>query len=69
MKFILVVEDDYEAVDAVIAHLRIIGHHIVHVDQPEEALDNLKYNHYDILLLDVMLPTRNCFTLEETGDG
>ncbi len=56
MDTILVVEDDQDIADLVTLSLEEVGVTVEHCLSGEAALDKLATQHYDLVLLDVMLP-------------
>lgn len=56
MAKILLVDDDLKLAAAVAEALTIQGYIVEHVGDGDEALDRLKYCHYDLAVLDWMLP-------------
>ncbi|SFF82178.1 two-component system, OmpR family, response regulator TctD [Roseobacter denitrificans OCh 114] len=55
MKFLLV-EDNIELAQAVLARLRLDGHVIDHAEKIEDAMAYAQVGDYDLILLDIMLP-------------
>ncbi|MEL6584338.1 MAG: response regulator transcription factor [Pseudomonadota bacterium] len=55
MRFLLV-EDNKELSAAVVSRLELDGHAVDHAGSLGEAEDYLNFTHYDLILLDVMLP-------------
>jgi len=53
---ILVVEDEKDICELISLHLRREGHDVVTVENGEEALTLVGNNHYDVVVLDWMLP-------------
>jgi len=63
MPRILLVEDEAAIADAVLYALRAEGWQADHVTLAGEALDRIKTEHFDVLILDVGLPDRSGFEL------
>ncbi len=55
MKFLLV-EDNIELAQALLARLRLDGHVIDHAERIEDAMAYAQVGDYDLILLDIMLP-------------
>ncbi|MEK9721312.1 MAG: response regulator transcription factor [Quisquiliibacterium sp.] len=56
---ILVVEDQRDIAELIAMHLRDLGHRIDCVYDGEQALKAARARHYDLIVLDVMLPGRD----------
>ena len=56
MQTILVCDDDKEIVEAIEIYLQQEGYHILKAYDGEEALEILKENEVDLLIMDVMMP-------------
>ncbi len=63
---ILVVEDDKNTRKLLTTVLSNNGYHVTEATNGEEALDALEHNHVDLMVLDVMMPKMDGFTLTET---
>jgi len=59
MKKVLIIEDDKEISDLLEIHLRDIGCQIIKEYNGKTGLNNVKFNNYDLIVLDVMLPGMN----------
>ncbi len=55
-KKILLVEDEKSIADSVIYNLKVEGYKVTHVDEGPIALDVFNEEHFDLVLLDIMLP-------------
>jgi len=53
---ILLVEDEKDVKDLILLHLKREGHEALAVENGEEALKLLQSGHYDLVILDWMLP-------------
>ncbi|MBI5367381.1 MAG: response regulator transcription factor [Planctomycetes bacterium] len=56
MSHILVVEDEKDLAEGIAFNLRNAGYHVTLAPDGEQALDLLRHNTYDLVLLDLMLP-------------
>jgi DNA-binding response OmpR family regulator len=65
MKHILLAEDDYDFGGILKQYLEISGYNITWAKDGEEALKLFKKNHFNICVLDVMMPKMDGFTLAE----
>lgn len=69
---ILVVEDDYDIAHLVALHLREVGYEVETVHDGEAGLERAVSGHYDVIVLDVVLPklsgTELCQRLRAGGD-
>ncbi len=63
---ILVVEDDKNTRKLLTAVLQNNGYNVIQSTNGEEALEALEHNHVDLMVLDVMMPKMDGFTLTET---
>jgi two-component system response regulator BaeR len=54
---VLVVEDDLKIAQVLMDYLRASGYHVVHCDDGMLALERLRHEAFDLLLLDRMLPS------------
>lgn len=63
---ILVVEDDKNTRKLLTAVIGGNGYNVVEAKNGEEALEMLEHNHVDLMVLDVMMPKMDGFTLTET---
>jgi CheY-like chemotaxis protein len=66
---ILFIEDDYITIHATKEHLELLGHIVEIVSDTNEAIDRIESEEYDVILIDIMLPTGKYFTLEDTYEG
>jgi two-component system alkaline phosphatase synthesis response regulator PhoP len=62
---ILLVEDEESIREAIKLNLELDGYEVVAVANGRKALDLTRSQHFDLLLLDVMLPEMDGFTLTE----
>ena len=62
---ILLVEDEQSIRDALRLNLELEGYEVVVTDNGRKALDLIEGQHFDLLLLDVMLPEVDGFTIAE----
>lgn len=62
---ILIVEDDQDLGNLLKQYMRMNGFNVNRVFNGQEAIEELKSNHYDLLILDVMMPELDGFTLAE----
>lgn len=65
MAHILIVEDEKSLSDLIAMNLSLVGHTSAQVHDGNEALDYLKKNTYSMIILDIMLPGLDGFTLIE----
>ena len=63
---ILLVEDEEHLADAILLNLELEDHKVVHVSDGKSALSTFKKERFDLVLLDVMLPEIDGFTVCET---
>jgi two-component system OmpR family response regulator len=63
---ILLVEDDPSVGEFIVAELAAVGHECVHRLDGEEGLKEARSNHYDVLVVDRMLPKMDGLTLVTT---
>ena len=63
---ILVVEDDKNTRKLLTTILSNHGYNTIEAKNGEEALEMLEHNHVDLMVLDVMMPKMDGFTLTET---
>ncbi len=63
---ILVVEDDKNTRKLLKAVIGGNGYNVIEAKNGEEALDVLEHNHVDLMVLDVMMPKMDGFTLTQT---
>jgi two-component system, OmpR family, alkaline phosphatase synthesis response regulator PhoP len=66
MARILLVEDEEHLADAIILNLELDNHQVVWANNGKKALDVFKSERFDLILLDVMLPEIDGFTVCET---
>ena len=59
----LVVEDDTSIRELLVLHLGLEGHACVALDDGREALERIQQEHFDLLVLDLMLPGVDGITL------
>lgn len=62
---ILLVEDEVGIRDTVKLNLELEGYEVVATGNGRKALDYIQHQHFDLLLLDVMLPDVDGFTITE----
>lgn len=62
---ILLVEDEKSIRDAIEINLEMEGYEVVSTDNGKKALELTQSQHFDLLLLDVMLPDVDGFTITE----
>jgi DNA-binding response OmpR family regulator len=63
---ILLVEDDKEIARIVCDHLRKVGYHMTWASTGKEGWEDFKQDCYDLVLIDLMLPEMDGFTLCKT---
>lgn len=63
---ILLVEDDKNTRKLLTAVIGGDGYNVIEAKNGEEALDMLDHNHVDLMVLDVMMPKMDGFTVTET---
>jgi len=63
MANILVVEDEPEIRSLIVTDLTLVGHHCVSAEDADQALAATSSNHFDLAVLDVLLPGSNGFAL------
>jgi two-component system, OmpR family, alkaline phosphatase synthesis response regulator PhoP len=61
MAHILIVEDEQSISDLILMNLTMVGHTGYQAFDSSEALEHLKNQHFDLCLLDVMLPGQDGF--------
>lgn len=66
MARILLVEDEDHLADAITLNLELENHQVVWANNGKKALDAFKSERFDLILLDVMLPEIDGFTVCET---
>ncbi len=66
MSRILLVEDEEHLAEAILLNLEMENHKVVHVSDGKTALSTFKNERFDLVLLDVMLPEIDGFTICET---
>jgi len=69
MAYILVVEDEQSINELIVWNLRLVGHSMDFCFDGRTALAMLRRNKYDLILLDVMLPEQDGFSVMEQSDG
>ena len=62
-KRILVVDDDFDDLQTMSTLLEASGYKTVHVSNGAKALDLLKSNGFDLILLDIQMPTLSGYDL------
>ena len=62
-KKILVVEDDMPTLEAIGLKLKEQGFLVENAFDGEEAMEKIKENNYDLVLLDILLPKKNGFEI------
>ena len=67
MADLLIVEDEPSINDLIAMNLKLVGHHCEQVYTGQAAVDYLKDNKPDLVLLDVMLPEQDGFSLLQSG--
>ncbi|WP_069998658.1 response regulator transcription factor [Cellulosilyticum sp. I15G10I2] len=65
MAHILIVEDEQSINDLIAMNLELVGHTSTQVYEGNEALECLKQNTYSLIILDIMLPGLDGFSLME----
>ncbi len=65
MATILVVDDEREMRKLVELHLYKAGHHVIHADNGEDAIEKVRTSNIDLILLDVMMSGMNGFEVCE----
>lgn len=60
---ILIVDDEQPINDLILMNLNMVGHTCIQAFDGKEALEALKKNHFDLCLLDIMLPGQDGFQL------
>lgn len=63
MAHILIVEDEKSINDLVAMNLELVGHTCEQAYEGNEALEYLKHNAYSLIIMDIMLPGLDGFTL------
>ncbi|MDO0824263.1 response regulator transcription factor [Desulfosporosinus nitroreducens] len=63
MAHILIVEDEKSINDLIAMNLELVGHTSEQAYEGNEALEYLKHNTYSLIILDIMLPGQDGFTL------
>src|SRR5580658_1376779 len=53
---ILLIEDDYETADEIVADLTDHGYFVTHMDTGKRGLDSARGQHFNLLIVDRMLP-------------
>ncbi|WP_277587086.1 response regulator transcription factor [Psychrobacillus antarcticus] len=61
MTTVLVVDDEIEMRKLVELHLHQAGHHVLHADNGEDAIELVQSSEVDLILLDVMMPGMSGF--------
>lgn len=69
MADILIVDDELSINELVKRNLELVGHHVTQAFDGYEALDRFRNGRFDIILLDVMLPGIDGFTLVHSFEG
>ena len=65
MATILVVDDDPDIRDLIQEILEGAGHDVTVAAEGQEALNKLKRRPYELIVLDIMMPTMNCYEVLE----
>ena len=68
-KRILIAEDELPLAKALDLKLKSVGFDVVVTHNGDEALDALKEGHFDILLVDLMMPKRDGFSVLQELKG
>lgn len=63
MAHILIVEDEKSINDLIAMNLALVGHTSQQTYEGHEALEYIRHNNYDLIILDIMLPGLDGFTL------
>lgn len=63
MAHILIVEDEKSINDLIAMNLALVGHTSEQAYEGNEALESLKQNNYSLIIMDIMLPGLDGFTL------
>ncbi|SHI24510.1 response regulator transcription factor [Desulfosporosinus lacus] len=63
MAHILIVEDEKSINDLIAMNLELVGHTSEQAYEGNEALEFLKHNTYSLIIMDIMLPGQDGFTL------
>lgn len=63
MAKILIVEDEESINDLIQKNLRLVGHNCTQIYNGQDALDAILTEHYDLIILDVMLPGMSGFEI------
>jgi len=63
---ILIIEDDLEAGDAMVRGLGESGHDCVHAPDGEAGLETARAGHFDVMIVDRMMPKMDGVTVVET---
>ena len=66
---ILLVEDDSMIIDMYMMRLREEGYEVIHTDKGSEAIEIAEHQKPDVVLLDVILPEVDGFTVLQTIKG
>lgn len=69
MKRLLVVDDVFSTVRGTVAELRGEGIHVDHADNVESAIEWLKAEQYDAVLLDWRIPLKQSDRIDNDGGG
>lgn len=62
---ILLAEDDTNLSIVLVDYLEMIGYNVTLCKNGEEAIDTFRKNHFDLCLLDIMMPKKDGFSLAE----
>lgn len=68
-KKILFIEDDYMTIENAVLHLELSGNKVIVCDTPTAAITHLRYDKFNTIFVDVMLPPGDLFTLTDTAEG
>ncbi|HOP41634.1 MAG TPA: response regulator, partial [Geobacteraceae bacterium] len=60
---ILLVEDEIHLARGICFNLELEGYRVSHVETGEEALQKLEYDRFSLIILDIMLPGMDGFTV------
>ena len=60
---ILLVEDEIHLARGICFNLELEGYRVSHMESGEEALQRLEYDRYSLIILDIMLPGIDGFTV------
>lgn len=66
---LLAVEDDPEFARHLVDHLESIGYSVTHCADGEAGLARAQIEHFDLILMDIMLPAPSSVTFERNITG